>query len=179
MVLNSTSGSVYLPLKSLIQLSGFPTTERSILMFMTKNFQRRLGMTRMSYKYRIAFFFLLALTAIIPPAAKTTATYTAPAEIQRNFQIIQGEVTKYSSEPGQTDDSPFITANGDHVGPGTIACPSRFAFGTKIEIDGKTYFCNDRMAKRYRDGNYFDIWVDDTEEAIRFGRQKLDVFILN
>lgn len=134
-------------------------------------------MKRMFYRKKIAFFFLLAATAIIPPAAKTTATYKAPEELPRSFQTIQGEVTKYSSEPGQTDDSPFITANGDHVGTGTIACPSRFAFGTEIEIDGQTYFCNDRMAERYRAGNYFDVWTESTPDAIEWGRQKKEIRI--
>ena len=55
----------------------------------------------------------------------------------------------YSSEVGQTDDTPFITANGDTVGQGTIACPIRYKFGTIVEIQGIRYKCNDRMHERY------------------------------
>jgi 3D (Asp-Asp-Asp) domain-containing protein len=115
------------------------------------------------------------LTAILP-TTKTTATYSKPEEL-RSFQIVKAEVTKYSSEPGQTDDSPFITANGDYVGKGTIACPARFAFGTEIEIDGQTYFCNDRMAERYRAGNYFDVWTESTPDAIEWGRRQKEIKI--
>ena len=121
------------------------------------------------------FLFLLLVTII--PTTKTKAIYNREEEKPREFESIVAEVTMYSSEAGQTDDSPFITANGDHVGIGTIACPSRFDFGTEIEIDGKTYFCNDRMNKRYREGNYFDVWTESTEDAIQWGRRQKEIKI--
>lgn len=131
----------------------------------------------MSYRNRIAFLLLLLP---ILPISRTSATYQAPDDIPviaPEFIIIQGEVTKYSSEVGQTDESPFITANGDHVGKGTIACPGNLPFGTKVEILGEKYICNDRMAKRYRDGNYFDVWTEKTSDAIQWGRQQQEIKI--
>lgn len=131
----------------------------------------------MSYRNRIAFLLLLMP---ILPISRTSARYQAPDNvpvIAPEFIIIQGEVTKYSSEVGQTDDSPFITANGDHVGKGTIACPGNLAFGTKVEILGEKYTCNDRMNKRYRDGNYFDVWTEETSDAIEWGRQQQEIKI--
>lgn len=86
-------------------------------------------------------------------------------------EIINGQVTMYSSEVGQTDDTPFITANGDTVGHGTIACPSRYEFGTIVEINGIKYKCNDRMHQRYRTGNYFDVWVPEKATALEWGRR--------
>ncbi len=133
-----------------------------------------------SYRNRTVFLLLLM---IILPFTKTTATYQAPNEIpinvipKNNYKIIQGEVTKYSSEIGQTDNSPFITANGDYVGHGTIACPGNLPFGTIVEIVGVKYTCNDRMSERYRSGNYFDVWTDSTAEAMQWGRQQKEIII--
>jgi 3D (Asp-Asp-Asp) domain-containing protein len=90
---------------------------------------------------------------------------------------INGQVTMYSSEVGQTDDTPFITANGDTVKHGTIACPQRYEFGTVVEINGIRYKCNDRMHQRYRSGNYFDVWVADKQTALEWGRQNVDIII--
>ena len=45
-------------------------------------------------------------------------------------------------------------------------------------INGKIYHCNDRMNKRYRELNNFDIWTDNKKEALEFGRQKLEIKIL-
>lgn len=81
----------------------------------------------------------------------------------------------YNSEAGQTDSTPFITASGDRVYDGGIACPSRFKFGTKVEVKGKIYKCNDRMNTRYSTGNYFDIWTEEKQDALTFGRQSLQV----
>lgn len=102
-----------------------------------------------------------------------------PSTVYADFEkeIVSGSVTMYSSEVGQTDDTPFITANGDTVGEGTIACPARLKFGTPVEIEGKMYHCNDRMNARYRQGNYFDIWSPETKEAIKWGRQTVEVTI--
>lgn len=144
-------------------------------MLMTKNFQKKPDTRHMFFNRVVVFLFLLLVTII--PTTKTKAIYNREEEKPREFESIVAEVTMYSSEAGQTDDSPFITANGDHVGIGTIACPSRFDFGTEIEIDGKTYFCNDRMNKRYREGNYFDVWTESTEDAIQWGRRQKEIKI--
>ena len=81
------------------------------------------------------------------------------------------------AEIAQTDDTPFITANGDTVGEGTIACPVRYKFGTEVEIEGKKYFCNDRMGERYRHGDFFDTWKPSYNEAIQWGRRNVEVTI--
>jgi len=102
-----------------------------------------------------------------------------PTVAYANFEkeIVSGQVTKYSSEVGQTDEDPFITANGDTVGEGTIACPSRLKFGTPVEIEGKMYRCNDRMHERYRKGNFFDVWTSEKRDALEWGRQNVEVII--
>lgn len=109
-------------------------------------------------------------------AEKLVVYYEQP-EIKIKEKII-ATVFSYNSTKQQTDDFPFTTANGEQVAKGTIACPSRYSFGTSVEIDGQKFTCNDRMARRYRSGNYFDIWVETREEAVDFGRQILEVKIL-
>jgi 3D (Asp-Asp-Asp) domain-containing protein len=64
------------------------------------------------------------------------------------------------------------------VRDGIVACPNRFPFGTIVEINGKVYVCYDRMNDRYADGNYFDIFMWNLEDAIRWGRRTLQVKVI-
>jgi 3D (Asp-Asp-Asp) domain-containing protein len=91
---------------------------------------------------------------------------------------ILGEFTAYNSEVGQTDADPEIMASNKKVYAGAIACPTKYAFGTKIKVAGKTYTCEDRMAERYRDGEYFDIWMESGIAADNWGRQTLEYEII-
>lgn len=80
-------------------------------------------------------------------------------------------ISAYSSEEGQTDDTPLITANGTLVKDGVVA-NNMLPFGTKIKIPGlygnKIFTVADRMHPRK--GNYkVDIWFPTREEAINFG----------
>lgn len=92
-------------------------------------------------------------------------------------EIITATTTAYNPVEGQTDSTPYTNAAGNRVELGTIACPSRYDFGTKVEIDNKIYVCEDRMAPRYRDGNYFDIFMWSEERAWNYGRQQKEVII--
>lgn len=79
------------------------------------------------------------------------------------------EITKYTPREAETDQDPHIMASGKKVYEGAIACPEGLDFGTKLEYDGKIYICEDRMAKRHRDKNKFDIFTFDLAEALDFG----------
>lgn len=92
--------------------------------------------------------------------------------------VLIAEVTAYTSRPEETDDTPEITASGEIVYDGGIACPTRFEFGTKIEIAGRIYTCNDRMNRRYAESNHFDIWMESHEDAIHWGRRHVEVVVL-
>ena len=84
------------------------------------------------------------------------------------------EFTAYTARVEETDDSPFIMASGKRVYKGAIACPNKFKLGDKIKIDGLGIFiCEDRMNKRYRDSEHFDIYFENYDEAIKFGRKQL------
>lgn len=66
-------------------------------------------------------------------------------------------------------------ASGKKVYKGAIACPAFLKLGTKVEIKGRTYTCEDRMGLKYRDGNYIDIWFEDCQDALNWGRRKIEV----
>ena len=96
-------------------------------------------------------------------------------EIESPFKTIKAEITMYSSEVGQTDDTPFTTANGERVKDGGIACPVKYKFGTKVEINNKIYKCNDRMGTRYQNTEHFDIWSESKQQALSFGRKQMTI----
>ncbi|PIT93469.1 hypothetical protein COU00_04125 [Candidatus Falkowbacteria bacterium CG10_big_fil_rev_8_21_14_0_10_43_11] len=93
-------------------------------------------------------------------------------------------VTAYNSEPGQTDDSPCITANGfnvcEHGVEDTIAA-NFLKFGTKVKIPelfgDKIFIVRDRMNPRYQER--VDVWMMVKAEAKSFGvkRAKLQVIL--
>lgn len=88
-------------------------------------------------------------------------------------------VTAYSSEPEQTDSTPFITAFGTHVRDGIVAtnCLPKGTLVRFPDVYGdKEFVVEDRMNARY----YYrmDIWMTDTRDAIQFGAKTLKVEIL-
>ena len=94
------------------------------------------------------------------------------------IKVIYVTVTAYSSTPDQTDDSPFITANGTWVHGGTLAA-NFLRFGTKIRFPDysgdKVYVVEDRMNQRYT--YRADIWMPTREEAKQFGVKYLKMEI--
>lgn len=108
--------------------------------------------------------YLYVSSCVIRPTkieAATIATTTEVAAI----------VTEYTSSPNETDATPFVNAEGTRPHEGSVACPNQYSFGTSVVFDGKTYVCDDRMAAKFRDGSYFDIWVEGKSEAFMFGKQ--------
>ena len=96
---------------------------------------------------------------------------------ETTFQVVTAQVSAYTSSKDETDDTPHLTASGSKTREGIVACPSRLEFGTKIEIEGKAFVCEDRMNKRYRDREVYDIWVSSKEVAYEWGRKTLDIKI--
>jgi 3D (Asp-Asp-Asp) domain-containing protein len=92
----------------------------------------------------------------------------------------EGEFTAYNPIESQTDADPNIMASNKEVYDGAIACPAYYEFGTKIEVEGMgTYTCDDRMGKRYRHKENFDIVLADYDDAVNFGRKQLKYRIVN
>lgn len=106
-------------------------------------------------------------------AAQASPTPTEDANQGEESAWQVGEATAYNSGDQFTPGT--VMANGETVHAGAIACPSRYAFGQRIEIKGQgVYTCADRMAKRFRDGSFFDIYKEDIQEAHEFGRQAVE-----
>jgi len=108
-----------------------------------------------------------------PKEQKTVSEPVAPASVR-----LQASVSAFTSSVEETDDTPNITASGTHVHSKTAACPTRYPFGTRIRVAGKEYICEDRMNARYREGNYFDLWMSDRSSAIQWGRRTVEVEVL-
>lgn len=87
--------------------------------------------------------------------------------------------TAYSSTPDQTDDSPFITAQGTYVRDGIVAA-NFLPFGTRIRIPDiygdKIFEVEDRMNRRY--WHRVDVWFPDRQTALEFGIKTIKIHIL-
>jgi 3D (Asp-Asp-Asp) domain-containing protein len=93
----------------------------------------------------------------------------AMAEPRHSIEI---PITAYSSEPWQTDSTPFITASNTHVRDGIVAT-NFLPIGTRVRIPelygDKIFIVEDRMNRRYT--YHMDIWMSETPDAINFGLQ--------
>ena len=94
-----------------------------------------------------------------------------PINKDKSYNIIKAKIYAYNSESNQTDNSPFITANGYDLSnkePHYIVANNCLPFGSLISIDGIFYTVNDRMNKRYG-CEVFDIWMLNKQDAINWG----------
>ena len=86
-----------------------------------------------------------------------------PAE---NVDIfINAYVTGYNTVAAQTDDTPCVGALGTNIcgRRNVVACPPMLPLGTFVEINGITYICEDRTARKFRDR--FDINCDQDKRC--------------
>ena len=112
----------------------------------------------------------------VTPAA---VLYIAPTAT--DTEKISVWATAYSSEPDQTDNTPFITASGELVHDG-VAAANFLPMGTTFTIPtlfgDKTFTVLDRMNKKYDGMHTIDLWFPDTQKAIDFGRRAVSIIIV-
>jgi len=152
-------------------------------------------------RYIIAF--LLGLTVIVlPRVSKTPSIIDATRSMviptaSAAINIINSEVsslallpitpkiyrvwvTAYTSDPAETDDTPFITASNSEVRDGIIAA-NFLPFGTQVKIPSlfgdKVFTVEDRMHRRKI--NFVDVWMPNKEKAVDFGINKTEIFVVN
>jgi 3D (Asp-Asp-Asp) domain-containing protein len=90
------------------------------------------------------------------------------------FVINASAYTAAADECGKSDGK---TSSGIKVHKGTLACPSNFPFGAKLEIEGYgTFVCEDRGGAIK--GNHIDIYMETKSEAFAFGRRNLNAKIV-
>lgn len=121
---------------------------------------------------------------IFAPAPKTNTIKTA-SKINP-VATLTVQASAYTSTPGQTDSTPFTTANGEHVYWGGVAANiidangRNIPFGTKIMIPklfgDQIFTVNDRMNRRYR--NNVDLWFHDITDAREFGRRTIEIVVI-
>ena len=120
----------------------------------------------------------LILLLILWPTVAHNQTDDWPKGVKKTEKHTFATVTAYS-ELDSCHYPGCKTASGVKAHIGGAACPRKIKLGTKVEINGKTYICNDRTAKRY-DGRY-DIFMGYGQEAytkaLKFGKQTLEVRI--
>lgn len=105
------------------------------------------------------------------------AKLVPPVASSPKYKVISTSVhamTAYNSEPGQTDDSPCITANGYNVcesGVEDTIAANFLKFGTKVRIPelfgDRVFVVRDRMNKRHADR--VDVWMVNRQDALEFG----------
>lgn len=108
------------------------------------------------------------VTNSLQPAAQAEERYTSVRT-----------VTAYTSTVDQCDSTPFITANGTRVHDGIVAA-NWLKFGTRVRIPemfgDKVFIVTDRMNPRFADR--MDIWMDNYDNAIKFGTRHLTIEVL-
>jgi len=87
--------------------------------------------------------------------------------------------TAYTSDLGETDSSPFTTADGSRVRDGIVAA-NFLPHGTRIRIPdyfgNKVFEVHDRMNKRYQ--TRVDIWMTTKTDAYAWGVRNVKIEIL-
>lgn len=87
--------------------------------------------------------------------------------------------TAYTSDPGETDASPFTTADGSRVRDGIIAA-NFLKIGTRVRIPeyfgDKVFEVHDRMNARY--DQRVDIWMTKKADAYAWGVRRVKIEIL-
>lgn len=107
---------------------------------------------------------------------------TTPVEYSNESaaRTIRVPISAYNSEPGQTDSSPFTTADGTQVRDGIVAA-NFLPHGTRIRIPDyfgdKVFEVHDRMNARYT--YKIDIWMLNKSDAIKWGVRNVKVEVLN
>lgn len=113
---------------------------------------------------------------------KKTATTSRATTAERGSTtaVIGGEtykVTAYCSCSKCCGKSTGRTASGTKATAGrTVAAPAKFAFGTKLNIGGKTYTVEDRGGAIK--GNRIDIYVSSHSAALQWGVRYLPVSVV-
>lgn len=111
-----------------------------------------------------------------PEAEKTTGKTTTSKTTTINGETYK--ITAYCSCSKCCGKTTGNTASGTKATPGrTVAAPSKFAFGTKLNIGGHIYTVEDRGGAI--SGNKIDIYVSSHSAALQWGVKYLPVSVAN
>ena len=114
------------------------------------------------------------------PTTTQTATDTTvkPKTITTTVNGETYKITAYCSCSKCCGKTTGRTASGTKATPGkTVAAPSKFAFGTKLNIGGHIYTVEDRGGAI--SGNKIDVYVGSHSAALQWGVKYLPVSVVN
>ena len=128
-------------------------------------------------------------TPIEPKEGKTKSTKAAENKQKPIGKPVKAELTAYCNDPRCTGQSKkSLTAMQTETRLGVIAAPSNIPFGSKIYIPALKNYKADGIfkvedrggaIKVKKDGTYvIDVWVPTYEEAIKFGRKKTTIYLV-
>lgn len=131
----------------------------------------------------LLLFMALPLTAKDDaPIAQNTVqaeTEATTPETKPQYTPLEAIVTAYcpckrcSDEWGRQTASGVLAQSNRTIAVDTTVIP----FGTIVKINGKEYVAEDRGGAIK--GNRIDIYFDSHEEALKFGKQRLTVYLKN
>jgi hypothetical protein len=100
-----------------------------------------------------------AASSLLIPLALTAGLGSQPSAPSLHHEV-RAYVTGYNTVAGQTDSTPCLAASGANIcgRHDAVACPRHIDLGTVVEINGSTYICEDRLAKKF--DSRFDISCD-------------------
>lgn len=98
-----------------------------------------------------------------------------------SFEGIVTAYSPYEESTGKSPDDPDfkVTASGTIATQGrTIAMDQRFPFGTLVKIEGfnEVFRVEDRGSAIK--GNRIDLYFENVEDAIKFGKQKRKIYVI-
>ena len=107
---------------------------------------------------------MMTIASLLLPLALTAGE--AP-KMPPTYSEMRAFVTGYNTVPAQTDSDPCTAASGANIcgRRDAVACPRNIGLGTVIEINGNTYVCEDRLAKKF--DRRFDISCDKDKTCPR------------
>ena len=120
-----------------------------------------------------ASFLLMLSSFALPAQAETLQPVRNPFMLGVSYQAT---VSAYTASSDETDSRPDEMASGKTVYIGAIA-NNCLKFGTRVVVGETLYVVEDRMNRRYG-CNYYDILVENKSEAYKFGRQKLEIIVI-
>ena len=115
---------------------------------------------------------------IVQIQTKVTSRYSSRGASVTTASSGRYKVTAYCACVKCCGKTNGITASGTKATANrTVAAPSSFAFGTKIQMNGQTYVVEDRGGAIQ--GNRIDLYMNSHSEALAWGVRYLDVEVLN
>ncbi len=121
---------------------------------------------------------IVQVNKITTSRAGTTTRTTPNTTVSSNANGQIYKITAYCSCAKCCGKTNGVTAMGTRATAGrTIAASAKFAFGTKLNINGHTYTVEDRGGAI--NGNKIDIYVNSHAEALAWGVRYLPVSVAN